>query len=496
MSGGDRQDLTRFLLLRGMGCIWFVTFLIWWRQAPLLVGSRGLTPAADFLVRVAARHGDDAFSVLPTLFWFDDRDAAIALVGAAGTLLGAAVALGLTNAAVNALLWVLYVSLVNVGQDWYGFGWEMLMCEVSFLAIFLAPLGSLSPRGLPPPNPAMPWLFRWLVFRLMLGAGLIKLRGDPCWVELTCLVTHYETQPNPHPLSWFFHHLPVPLHQLGALYNHLVELVLPWFVFGPRRARRLAGAGMLVFQLLLIASGNLAFFNWLTLVLVLAVLDDGVFERLSPRLRGWLRPAPAPTGGPTVRRWAVAIALTTLVAWRSVPVVDNLFFAERQAMNRGYDPVHLVNTYGAFGSVGQVREEIVLQGTADDPTDPGARWLDYGFPCKPGDPMRRPCFIAPWHLHLDWHLWFVPLQGLDAHPWIAHLVAMLLRNEPLATEALAHNPFEDTPPRAVRGARYSYRFTEPGEEGWWRREAKGLYIRPLTADDPQLRRVLERNGWR
>lgn len=497
MTAPERHDLTRFVLLRGLGVVWFVTFLIWWRQAPLLVGSAGLTPMAPFLDRVREAQGGEAFLALPTVFWVDSSDAAIATVGLLGMTLGAAVALGVTNAGVQLVLWALYVSLVNAGQLWYGFGWEMLMCEMGFLAIFLAPWRSFGPRGLAPPSRLVIWGFRWLVFRLLLGAGLIKLRGDPCWTELTCLVTHYETQPNPHPGSWLLHQAPLAFHQLGALTNHVVELLLPWFVFGPRWPRRIAALGMLAFQLLLIASGNLAFFNWLALVLGLAVFDDGAVARVLPALRGWLLPAPRPEGGLAVwtARGALAAA-TLLVLWRSLPVVDNLFFAEQQAMNRGYDPVHLVNTYGAFGSVSAVREELILQGTRDDPADPEATWLDYEFPCKPGDPNRRPCLITPYHLHLDWQLWFVPLQGLDRNPWVVHLIAKLLRAEPLALAALSHDPFPTGPPRAIRGARYEYRFTRAGEPGWWRRELVGLRIRPLTLDDPALLAALASRGWR
>ena len=487
--------LTRFVLLRCLGLIWTVTFAIWWSQFPLLVGERGLTPLTLYLQRVGELYRDEALIRLPTVFWLDPSDRAMWAVGLVGTVLGVAVALGVTNALVQAVLWILYVSVVNAGQDWYGYGWEMLMCEVSFLSIFLCPLRTLGPRGLVSPGPVPILLFRWLTFRLLIGAGLIKWRGDDCWRELTCLVWHYETQPNPHPVSWMFHHLPVWAHQIGAAFNHLVELVLPWFVFGPRWPRRMAGAAMVLFQLVLIASGNLAFFNWLALFLGLAVLDDEVWERLFPRLRGWLGEGPE-----TSRQWRRARqlalgAVLLLVAWRSVPVVDNLFFAEHQAMNRGFDPLHLVNTYGAFGSVGDTREEAVIQGTADDPEHPDATWIDYEFACKPGDPGRRPCVVTPWHPHLEWQLWFVPLQGLKQQPWLVHLVAKFLENDPLARAALLVDPFPAAPPRAVRVARFRYAFTDWGEPGWWRREARGLYVRALTRDDAGLRRAMREEGW-
>ncbi len=476
-------DILRFVLLRGVGLVYTVAFLVVVRQAPLLLGREGLTPLHLFLGRVKDHLGPEALSRLPTLFWLDDSDAALFLVGWIGLVLAIATLAGLTNAAALAVLWVLHVSVVNAGQDWYGYGWETLLCEVGFLAIWLAPLTSFSPRGLPSPHPVHAWIWRWLVFRIMLGAGLIKMRGDDCWKELTCLAWHYETQPNPHPLSLLFHRAPMWFHQAGALFNHLVELVVPVWLFLPRPARAAAGVLLVAFQLVLIASGNLAFLNWLTLLACLAAFDDGHLARLFPRLGAWLAPRPR-------RRNHWAWLLVVLVAWRSVPVVQNLFFRERQVMNRSFDPLHLVNTYGAFGSVGKERFEAVIQGTRD-----GTTWLDYEFPCKPGNVARRPCLITPYHLHLDWQMWFVPLQGVGEHVWLVHLVEKLLRAEPLALSAFASTPFGDERPAAVRVARYQYRFAPPGSPDWWVREEAGTFVRPLTLDDPVLLEVMADEGW-
>ena len=143
-------------------------------------------------------------------------------------------ALGAFNALLLAGLWALYMSYVHIGQDWYGYGWEMLLLELGFLAIFLCPPNRLRPRVEDPqPSPAVIWLLRWVCFRVMFGAGLIKLRGDPCWVELTCLATHYETQPVPNPLSWWLHQAPSWFHKLGVLWNHFIELVVPFAIFAP-----------------------------------------------------------------------------------------------------------------------------------------------------------------------------------------------------------------------------------------------------------------------
>ncbi len=478
--------MLRFVLLRGVGLLYVVAFAIVVNQGPLLLGHDGLTPIDLFLDRVKDNLGPEALTRLPTLFWLDDSDFALAATGWLGLVLAVATLLGVSNAVVLAVLWVLHLSVVNAGQDWYGYGWETLLCEVGFLAIWLAPLTRWGPRALPSPHPLWPWAWRWLAFRIMLGAGLIKLRGDDCWQDLTCLVWHYETQPNPHPLSILFHWAPTWFHQAGALFNHVVELVAPWFLFGPRRLRAVAGVLMVLFQVVLIASGNLAFLNWLTLVVCLAAFDDGHLSRLLPRLGAWLVPTPR-NRYDTVP--AVVIAL--LIGWRSVPVVHNLFFAERQAMNRSYDPLHLVNTYGAFGSVGNERFEAVIQGSTD-----GATWKDYEFPCKPGSVSRRPCLITPYHLHLDWQMWFVPLQGVSQHVWIVHLLEKLLRGDALALDAMSHNPFPAAPPSQVRVARYQYHFADRGSADWWTREAKGLYIRPISLDDAVLAAVFEQEGWR
>ena len=121
-----------------------------------------------------------------------------------------------------------------------------MVLETGFLCIFLSD---------PPPKVVF-WMIRWELFRVMFGAGLIKMRGDSCWRDLTCLVFHYETQPLPNPLSWYFNQFPLIMHQLGALWNHFCELIVPWSLFAPRRWRRWGGLFLIAFQTLLILSGR------------------------------------------------------------------------------------------------------------------------------------------------------------------------------------------------------------------------------------------------
>ena len=256
--------LTRFYLLRLLGLVYFFAFLSLANQVLPLVGEGGLLPAADLLD--AAGQAGYGFADAPSLFWIGCPDWALQGLAWVGVALSAAVLVGYANAILLGVLWILYFSYLVVGQQWFGYGWETQLCETGFLAIFLVPLldGRPFPRRRPPKLILL--LFRWLVLRIMLGAGLIKLRGDPCWIELTCLDAHFETQPIPNPLSAWFHDLPHVVKAGGVAFNHFVEVVLPIFVFGPRRLRIAAGICMAAFQIMLIVSGNLAFLNWLTLI--------------------------------------------------------------------------------------------------------------------------------------------------------------------------------------------------------------------------------------
>jgi hypothetical protein len=486
------------VILRLLGIVYLVAFLVAAQQVVALVGHDGLLPADDFLARVAGQLGSrwDGFVRLPTLFWLGVSDRVLLATAWLGVGLSVLVVAGLANAVVLAVLWALYSSFVRIGQDWYGFGWEIQLIETGFLAIFLCPL--LDPRPFPhrpPPTPVI-WLFRWLAFRIMLGAGLIKLRGDPCWRDFTCLYYHYETQPLPNPLSRRLHFMPRWFHQLGVAFNHVAELIAPWFVFGPRLARHVAGAVLLAFQVFLILSGNLSFLNWLTLVPILACFDDSLLARVLPaRLVERARRAAA-EAAPARAQMVAAWALAAVVAVLSVGPVENLL-SSRQAMNTSFNRLELVNTYGAFGSVGRVRDEIVFEGTDDAVIGERTEWRAYEFPCKPGDPLRRPCVVAPYQYRLDWQIWFAAMSTPDRYPWAIHLVWKLLHNDRGALSLLANDPFPDAPPRWIRARLYRYQFAPPGEAdgAWWRRELVGEWLPPLSAYDVRLRRFLAARGW-
>src|SRR6187402_640061 len=483
--------LVRAALLRGLGLIYAVAFLILVRQGSALIGTQGLMPATDYLARLASvYHSRGAgFWQLPSVFWFSSSDACLqggAWLGLFGALV---VLLGFSNAPLLGLLWALHLSFTHVGQIFYGYGWDSLLCETGFLAIFLAPgfrPGELDPRS-PPPQFVL-LLFRWLQFRLMFGAGLIKLRGDECWTNLTCLAYHYETQPNPGPLSPLFHAAPLWFHQLGALFNHLVEVVAPFGVFGPRRLRIAAGSLIIVFQSILIVSGNLSFLNWLTLIIAFACFDDQALLRVLPekwRFAVQARLSPlAEATAPRARRM-VSVALALVVGALSLNPVMNLL-SPRQAMNASFDPFNLVNTYGAFGSVSRERYEVIIEGTRSASVDQHSEWKAYELPCKPGRVDRRPCWITPYHYRLDWQLWFVPLSPNHQRRWFLSLTQKLLQGDPTVLALFSENPFPERPPRFVRASFYRYEFAPRGSHDTWRRTPVGQYLAPVSLEDPEL----------
>ncbi|XP_054098363.2 lipase maturation factor 1 isoform X4 [Callithrix jacchus] len=382
-----------------------------------------------------------------------------------------------------------------------GSGWESQLLETGFLGIFLCPLWTLSrlPRHTPTSRIVL-WGFRWLIFRIMLGAGLIKIRGDRCWRDLTCMDFHYETQPVPNPMAYYLHRSPWWFHRFETLSNHFIELLVPFFLFLGRRACMVHGVLQILFQAVLIVSGNLSFLNWLTMVPSLACFDDAALGFLFPSSPGSLKDRvlrmqretrgtqPEPRFGSVVRR-AANVSLGVLLAWLSVPVVLNLL-SSRQVMNTSFNPLRIVNTYGAFGSITKERTEVVLQGTASpNASAPDAVWEDYEFKCKPGDPSRRPCLISPYHYRLDWLMWFAAFQTYEHNEWILRLAGKLLAGDTEALSLLAHSPFEGRPPpRWVRGEHYRYKFSRPGgshasQGKWWVRKRIGVYFPPLSLEE-------------
>jgi hypothetical protein len=474
----DGYWTARWLLERGVAVVYLIAFVAILDQWRGLLGERGLTP-----VRQLADQG--LLRRRPTLFRWGYADAAATGLAWAGIGLAILVLVGVPQRGpawlpmvVFLALWAIYLSFVEVGRVWYAFGWESLLLEAGFLVAFLGPADA-----------APPWLtlllVRWLVFRVEFGAGLIKLRGDECWRRLTCLDHHHETQPLPNPLSRAFHHLPRPLHRVEVAANHLAQLVVPFGLFLPQPVAGISGTIVVLTQGYLLLSGNFAWLNLLTIVLATAAFSDAWFT--------WL-PITAPADLASPPAWfavaVVGLALVVVVLSLRGPVPNLL--SPRQAMNTSHDPLRLVNSYGAFGTVTRVRHELEIEAThAADPTDPAARWEPYGFRAKPGGPRRRARQVAPYHLRLDWLMWFAAMDPAPtAHRWFQRLLVALLAGDPAVLRLLSHDPGGGRPPTAVRVVRYRYRFATRDERrrtgAWWVRDRRqvvaGPVIGPTTPD--------------
>ncbi len=461
----------RWLLQRGVALVYVLAFANVLHQWRPLVGDEGLLPAREVLARASWRRA-------PSLFHLRYSDRLATAIATLGLVVALALVVGLPQAgpvwapmASFALLWALYLSFVSVGRVFYAFGWESLLLEAGFLAIFLGP-GELAPS----------WVvllaFRWLLFRVEFGAGMIKLRGDDCWRRLTCTEHHHETQPLPNPLSRRFHLLPRWQHRVEVGANHVTQLVVPFALFLPQPVAGSAAVVMIVTQAYLMLSGNFAWLNLLTIVLATAALPDDWL--------GWL-PVAEPTA--TTPAWLAVtlVVLALLLVWRSWPPVANLL-SPRQRMNASHDPLRLVNSYGAFGSVTRTRYELVIEATADDPSSPGAAWHAYELPAKPTDPTRRPPQIAPYHLRLDWLLWFAAMSPTpDRYPWLVRLLRALLAADPHVLRLLRHDPMTGQRPTAVRVRRGVYRFVDREQTRrtgrWWEVDDLRVVLGPVRGQE-------------
>ncbi|MFD9391961.1 lipase maturation factor family protein [Streptomyces sp. NPDC060000] len=453
--------MSRLVFQRALAGVYLIAFLTAALQFRPLLGERGMLPVPRYVERVPFRRA-------PSLFQLRYSDRLFAVCAWTGCAVSVALIAGLDGllplwAAMSLWLvpWALYLSIVNVGQTWYGFGWESLLLETGFLAVFLG-----NDEVAPPVLVVL--LMRWILFRVEFGAGLIKMRGDACWRKLTCLYHHHETQPMPGPLSWFFHHLPRPLHRVEAAANHFTQLVVPFLLFAPQPIATAAASLMILTQLWLVLSGNFAWLNWITIVLAVPALQLPSGHRSAAGTPRWYE--------------VVVLAAAALLLLLSYHPVVNML-SRRQVMNRSFDPLHLVNTYGAFGSVSRIRYEVVVEGTLDEVPREDSDWREYEFRGKPGDPRHWPRQFAPYHLRLDWMMWFAALSPAYAGAWFTALVERLLENDRATLKLLRRSPFpSDEPPRHIRARLFRYRCTtwrELRETGaYWRRTYVREYLPP------------------
>jgi lipase maturation factor 1 len=444
-----------------------------------LVGARGILPARNFLDAVASALGPERYWWVPSLFWLHPSDGFLDAMCATGTVLGMLLILGVAPVASLAGLWVLYLSLQSIGQDFLSFQWDLLLLEAGFLAIFLAPL-QLRPglrREREPPRPVV-WLCRWLVFRLMFSSGLVKLlSGDPTWRNLTALEYHYWTQPLPTWIGWYANLLPGWFQEVSCALMFAIELGAPILIWNGRRARLAAFMALVTLQILIAMTGNYGFFNLLTITLCVMLLDDTSWPS---RLRRWReREAEAASGfawpRPLIALVAGVLLLLSLLETFSPRWVGAGWPQPLVKLRRAAAPLRLVGSYGLFAVMTTARPEIAVEGSDD-----GVTWREYEFRWKAGDLSHAPSFVEPYQPRLDWQMWFAALGRYQDDPWFLSFVLRLLEGSKEVTALLEHDPFAAHPPKYARAILYQYRFTDLAERRasgqWWKRERQRLYL--------------------
>lgn len=467
----SRYALVSWIFLRGLGLIYAAAFASLGVQILGLVGAEGILPLGEYLAAARQGLGANAYWTLPTLFWLNSSDTLLI----AGTLLGVALAALVTLALwvrpALIALFVLYLSYVYAGQIFLSFQWDLLLLEAGFLAIFLTTGSKI-----------VVWLYRWLLFRFLFLSGAVKLLfGDPTWSNLTALKYHFWTQPLPTPLAWYAAELPQWALRSATAATLVVELGLVFLVFLPRRPRAVLAWAVLLFQLLIVLTGNYSFFNLLTMLLCVFLFDDAALRQVLPsRLVSHVQElAPRPGRSATI--------IATLLALIVVPVGLNRLWQPFMhsnlpvagALTDAISPLLIVNAYGPFATTTTTRPEIIIEGSND-----GERWRPYVFRYKPGPVDRRPMWNIPHQPRLDWQTWFAAYGSAAQNPWLERLLLRLLKGSQPVLSLLASNPFPDHPPKYVRVLLYDYRFADAATRGqtgeWWARRPTGLYFPPVS----------------
>ena len=512
---GRRYRIGVALFLRGLAGIYLVAIVSWWVQFSGLVGGDGLVPMADYLEAVDAHYSGldrSSFWNLPTLFWLSSADGFVHCVLALGVALAVLALIGYAQGPAFLGLWIIYLSVFHTGGVFLSFQWDILLVESGFLAIVAAPWSRpwrrSGWRNMPPPvSRVAVWLLWLLIARLMFFSGWVKIAwGDPSWWgEWHAMTFHYETQPLPTWTAWWMHQLPDGFQKFTLLPMYVIEIVLPFAIFCGTRLRLVSALGIGGLMVLIAATGNYTFFNLLTALLCLPLIEDRYWKMrpiawLLKRARADVDHTAEEKGGGVspvcygnAWRWSLAAVILVL----SVISIDAQFASAPPREGESPEPIlpdfaHqfadvlrpfvLVNNYGLFRTMTRERPEVVIEGSIDR----GLSWQEYPLKWKPGALDVRPQFVAPHQPRLAWQFWFLALEVRGGRisggngQWLQVLVNRLLANDPVVMRFFESHPFEGKVPDAVRANLYLYRFTDQkqrAESGnWWRREPVGVFF--------------------
>ncbi len=491
----------RWLVLRAVGVVYVLAFAGILEEGQALVGPRGLTPLATFFTDLHARVPSTlaAFIQAPSLFWLGTGAGMIAAVGWVGLLAAIALVLNLWPRMALFACWACLLSFVATWGVWSGSQVDQLILEVALLCIFFAPAGHRPGLGASsPPRPLALFMMRWLLLRVMLENGVVKvISGDPRWRDLTAMDVLYETSPFPTILGYLDHQLSHGYHVLEVLLTYAAEFLAPALaLFGGRRGRWTALAIWTVFQAGIQLTNNFGWLNTGSIVLGLLLLDDQMLAAAAAKLR--LRRL-----GEFLTARAVKLAAPVLAPWKRrllgaalwthfvlTLVVFGLFCAgaiEGFPTDWGRPVKSLiggfrsVNYFTLFGGLLPARFGIEFEGSNDG----GVTWRPYEYHYQPQQVDRICPFIAPWYPRFEATLQIEATHSTPS-PVYGLVATHLLQGDSAVIGLFARNPFPDRPPAIIRMPAYRLTFTDAGTRratrAFWHKELVGEYLPMMSLD--------------
>jgi hypothetical protein len=448
-----------------LGLIYFVAFGAFLFQIKGLLAENGILPVSTFLSWVKRRFGKRSYWLVLSLLWLRNDNRALMGLIIAGILCSLGLMLGASPPFFLALVFVLYLSLVSVGQDFLSFGWESFLLEITFNAFFLSLTTS--------PN-MMIWIsINLLLFRFHFEGGVVKLLSkDPNWRNLTGVAYHYQSQPIPNTIAWYAHKLPMWFQKASTLIMLVIEIIVPFGIAGNEPIRMAVFGAFFSLQFFIWLTGNFSFLNHLTVVFSTLLIGN---RYLSPFFQ-----TPDPSTSPEVLDLLCTTVGTALVILQTVQIWQH--FVHNPLIHswlRHLSPLHIINRYGIFAVMTTTRNEVVFEGSSD-----GVNWKEYTFFYKPSDIKKRPRRISPYQPRIDWQAWFLPLGGYRYDPWFEGFIYCLLKGTPEVLSLIEYNPFPEKPPRYIRTLMYEYQFSSAEEKKkhgwWWRREYRGIFTHPVS----------------
>lgn len=480
-------SLASWIISKGLALTYFIAFFSLLPQLLGLYGQRGIL-SIDHLLNILDREMKiERFFHIPSLFWFASSDRALKFFCLLGMTASSLALLGFSQSWMLLLCFVIYLSFVTCGQIFLSYQWDSLLLELGFLGLFFAPFEfewlTTSIHMLSPLILGLVW---FLLFKLMFLSGLVKLtHKDVSWKNLTALNYHYWTQPLPGPLAYWMDKLPRGFQKFSTLVMFAIELVVPWFILF--EATRAPAAMALIFlQVMIILTGNYAFFNIITIFMSLTLVSDEHWKRIFDVWSDstWFL-TPIQSFDDVRSFFALIVLVPPSLFWifktlkEKSKVLD--FFLP---VMRFLYPFRISNPYGLFAVMTKTRPELIIEGSLD-----GKNWEAYEFRYKPGNPKRFLPLVAPHQPRFDWQMWFAALEGFNENLWLQNVIVRLFENSPDVKSLFAHAPFGEMPPVYLRIQRYEYKFSgyqELKESGvWWNRHLIGPYTPTFDVTDFQ-----------